>query len=154
MLSVRIETDGTVTYAGTHRSNSVFLAEDNSADAAITAAYRIASGLLSSSAGEAALYLADLEDTDLGYTVSFNFMAGGIPIRFHDGAAAASITVSDGVVTALTLRCRNYTLSDTTLHALPLTQALAIAADKQGALKISYVDNGTNALSVSWIVTQ
>ena len=152
--TIRIESDGTVTYAGTHRSNSVFLAEDNSADAAITAAYRIASGLLSSSAGEAALYLADLEDTDLGYTVSFNFMAGGIPIRFHDGAAAASITVSDGVVTAFTLRCRNYTLSDTTLHALPLTQALAIAADKQGALKISYVDNGTNALSVSWIVTQ
>ena len=81
-------------------------------------------------------------------------MAGGIPIRFHDGAAAASVTVSDGVVTAFTLRCRNYAISDTTLRSLPLTQALAIADGKEGALGISYVDNGTNALSVSWIVTQ
>ncbi len=152
--TLRMETDGTVTYAGTRHSNSVFLTEDSSPAAAVTTAYHITSTLLSATAGEATLYLSHLEETENGYTVSFNYMAGGIPIRFYDGSPAASITIFGGVVTAFTLHCRNYALSDTTLRSLPLTQALAIADGKEGTLDISYVDNGTSSLSVSWIVTQ
>ena len=152
--TIRIEPDGTVTYAGTRRSESILLAEGNDSAAAVNAAYRIASGLLSADAGDAELYLEAIEETDRGYTVSFNYMAGGIPIRFRDGSSAASVTVTDGTVTAFTLRCRNYTRSEDILRPLPLTQTLAIASEKEGTLGISYVDNGTSSLSVSWIVMQ
>ena len=152
--TIRIETDGTVTYTGPRHSDAVFQAEGTDSASAIAAAYRIASGLLSSSAGDAALYFAGLEETKDGYTVSFDYTLNGTPIRFRDGSSAASVTLSDGVITAFSLHCRSYTLSDTALRPLPLTQALAIASDKQGTLGISYVDNGTNSLSISWIVMQ
>ena len=152
--TVRIETDGTVTYAGTRRSEPVFLADGTDSAAAVNAAYRIASELLSANAGDAALYLEALKETEHGYTVDFNYMADGVPVRFRDGSAAASVTVSDGTVTAFTLHCRCYTRSETSLRPLPLAQALAIASGKDGVLDISYVDNSTSALSVSWIVMQ
>lgn len=152
--TLRLEPDGTVTYAGTRRDESVFSAEGSSGTAAVSAAYRIASGILSSGMGDAALYLDALETSENGYTVSFNYMADGIPIRFHDGSCAATVTVTEGVITAFTLRCRSYTRSDEAIRPLPLTQALAIAAEETGTLGISYVDNAANTLSVSWIVTQ
>ena len=152
--TLRIDPDGDVTYTGTRRNEDIFVADGRGSTAAITAAYRLASGLLAANAGEASLFLDSVSEAENSYTVSFNYMASGIPIRFHDGSCAATVTVTEGIITAFTLRCRTYTRSDETLRPLPLTQALAIADAEQGILGISYVDNGTGTLSVSWIVTK
>ncbi len=152
--TLRIEPDSTITYAGIRRSESVFFADGTDSTAAVTAAYRITSGLLERSGAEASLYLDSIRKTESGYIVSFNYMADGIPVRFNDGSCAASVTVSEGAIIAFTLRCRSYTPGDEIIRPLPLTQALAIAAEEQGTLSISYVDSGASTISVSWIVTQ
>ena len=64
----------------------------------------------------------------------------------------AQVTVTDGVVSAMTFRVRQYTVSGSTSLLLPLRQTLAIAAQQEGPeLSIGYDDSGAGTAGAAWL---
>lgn len=101
--------------------------------------------------GEASLYLLSLTQEGTETVMTFDYQVGGVPIRFADGAPAAEVTLTEGAVTALSLRPRQYVSGDTAT-LLPLRQAMAIAGKKEGSeLSIGYADTGDHSLSAVWL---
>lgn len=57
-----------------------------------------------------------------------------------------------GVISDMTFRVRQYTVEGTASLLLPLRQALAIAAQQEGAeLSIGYADGGAGTISAGWL---
>lgn len=107
--------------------------------------------LLSGQVSEASLYLRSVRQTESGTQLSFGWQSGGVPISLDSGGSAAEVTLSGGMVSSLTLRFRQYAAAGETSLLLPLRQALAIAARREGAeLSIGYVDSGGLA-SARWL---
>ena len=107
--------------------------------------------LLSGQVSEASLYLRGVRQTESGTQLSFGWQSGGVPISLDSGGSAAEVTLSGGMVSSLTLRFRQYAAAGETSLLLPLRQALAIAARREGAeLSIGYVDSGGLA-SARWL---
>ena len=108
--------------------------------------------LLGDLSGEADLYLVSVERTGEITTLRFGYHINGVPIYYSDGGAAAEVTLTGTVITELSLRFRQYTVSGGESLLLPLRQALAIAAaSHQGAeLSIGYADNGAD-VSAQWL---
>lgn len=101
----------------------------------------ILQGLLSPVSGEAQPYLQGIRRSGSVTVLRFGYQAGGVPIRFSDGSAAAEVTLTESAVTSLTIRFRQYNLMDEPSLLLPLPQALAVAAGTPGAeLSIGYVE--------------
>ena len=99
----------------------------------------------------ASLYLRGVRQTESGTQLSFGWQSGGVPISLDSGGSAAEVTLSGGMVSSLTLRFRQYAAAGETSLLLPLRQALAIAARREGAeLSIGYVDSGGLA-SARWL---
>ena len=108
--------------------------------------------LLGDLAGEAALYLESVTQSEDTTVLRFGYHADGVPIRFSDGSGAAEVTLTGTAVTRLSLRFRQYAASGETSLLLPLRQALAIAAaNHEGAeLFIGYADGGAS-VSAQWM---
>lgn len=118
----------------------------------VEAANSLLHSLLASAAGDAELYVEGVEQTEDGILLRFGYQAGGVPIRFRDGQSAAEITVVGGVISDMTFRVRQYTVEGTASLLLPLRQALAIAAQQEGAeLSIGYADGGAGTISAGWL---
>ena len=118
----------------------------------VEAANSLLHSLLASAAGDAELYVEGVEQTEDGILLRFGYQAGGVPIRFRDGQSAAEITVAGGVISDMTFRVRQYTVEGTASLLLPLRQALAIAAQQEGAeLSIGYADGGAGTISAGWL---
>jgi len=118
---------------------------------AVSAAQKLAAALLQDIPGSAALYLSSAEGGGGGYTVTFDFMCGGTPIRFSDGSHAAVFSVEGNSITAFSLRVRRYTLTSTDTPLPPLRMAAAIAREQAGAeLTVAYADDGDAAPPV-WL---
>ena len=79
-------------------------------------------------------------------------MVGGTPLRFSDGSHAAEVVIDEQTVTAFSLRCRSYTLSDVSALLLPVRQAAAIAAAgyHDAELRVCYEDSGADTVGVNW----
>ena len=73
----------------------------------------------------AAFYLLELQQSGATSVLRFGYHVDGLPIRFSDGGFAAEVTLEGSEVTKLSLRFRQYTLSDESARLLPLKQALA-----------------------------
>lgn len=101
--------------------------------------------------GEASLYLLSFSQNGAETLMTFGYQAGGVPIRFADGTAAAEVTLTGNTVSALSLRPRQYVSGDSAA-LLPLRQAMAIAGKKEGSeLSIGYADTGTYPLAAVWL---
>ncbi len=152
--SLRIRADGTVRYQGGSEAALTIDAADPAAPTvleAATGAAALVGGLLSAS-GDAAPYLESVTQSGASTVLRFGYQAGGVPIRFADGSAAAEVTLTGSTVSSLTLRFRQYTASGETSLLLPLRQALAIAAQTPGAaLSIGYADGGGSSVSACWL---
>lgn len=108
-------------------------------------------GLLSPASGESRLWLQGLRRSGDTTFLRFGYQAGGVPIRFQDGGFAAEVTLTGAAVTALTLRLRQYSLSEEPSLLLPLPQALAVAAASPGKeLSIGYVERA-GACKACWL---
>lgn len=108
--------------------------------------------LLGGTAGDAALYLESVRQSGDTVTLQFGYQTGGVPIRFSDGGHAAQVTLNGPVVSALSLRFRQYTADRDPSLLLPLRQALAIAGDHPGAeLTLGYADQGGGTVSAAWL---
>ena len=102
--------------------------------------------------GDARLYLLSWRQTGSETVMTFGYQSGGVPIRFADGSAAAEVTLTGSAVSALSLRCRQYSAVSAASPLLPLRQAMAIAGRTEGAeLSIGYADTGAYPLSAVWL---
>ena len=100
-------------------------------------------GLLSPVSGEIQPYLQSIRRSGSVTVLRFGYQAGGVPVRFQDGGSAAEMTLTGTAVTALTVRFRQYNLTEEPSMLLPLPQALAVAAASPGKeLSIGYVERG------------
>ena len=149
--SLRVRTDGIIHYqSGGDASLSVKSAGDvPTLEEAVTGVWSLLGTL--SAPGDASLYLQSISQNGSITVLTFGYQVNGVPIRFADGGSAARVTLSEAVVSALELRLRQYTASDTASMLLPLRQALAIAAQIPGAeLSIGYADSG-GTVSAVWL---
>lgn len=141
--TLRIRPDDSVRYqSGDEPSLRVKAAgEQPTAREAVLGAGSLLEGLLSPVSGEARLWVQGVRRSGETTTLRFGYQAGGVPIRFQDGGCAAEVTLTGCAVTALTLRFRQYNLSEESSLLLPLPQALAVAAERPGReLSIGYVE--------------
>lgn len=152
--TLRIYTDGTVTYRS-GGSDLLSISAEGEVPTLLEASLgcgTLLNTLLSSVSGDSTIWLKDIRQNGDSTTLHFGYQSGGVPVRFSDGGHAASITLSGTAVSSLTLRVRQYTAQDETSLLLPLPQALAVSAQYPGReLTLSYVDNGTDSVSVQWL---
>ena len=140
--TLRIRPDNSVRYqSGDDPSLSVEAAgELPTAREAALGAGALLGGLCGPVLGEAQLWLQSVRRSGEVTVLRFGYQAGGVPIRFSDGGYAAEVTLTGTAVTALTLRLRQYGLSEEPSLLLPLSQALAVAAASGGELSVGYVE--------------
>lgn len=151
--TLRLNPDGTIRYRG-GGDPAVTVAsagETPTLAEAVMGAGGLLNTLLAGQESRAALYLKGVRQTESSMQLTFGWQSDGVPIRLDHGASAAEVTLSGGVVSGLTLRFRQYRDAGETSLLLPLRQALAIAARREGAeLSIGYVDSGGLA-SARWL---
>ena len=83
------------------------------------------------------------------YTLTFRYIAGGIPLMFADGGDAAVIQVSGGVITSARLRFREYKLAgDSEIVSQERQMAAAVPGGEQ---LLAYVDGG-DSVKTEWVV--
>lgn len=151
--------DGTVSYQGGElpTPGSIYFvpAADSGAPTlyeAAAAAQRLASALLQDAAGSASLFLSGVRRESGRFELSFDLIAGGVPIRYADGSHAASVTVEGQRITAFTVKVRRYAFNEDQALLLPFSQAASIARLWDGAeLITAYVDNGFESISPVWL---
>ena len=118
---------------------------------ALAAAARLALALIEGT-GASPVYLSGLERTETGYTVSFRYQAGGVPVLFPDEGDALTVTITGAAVTAFSYRCRSYTPQEEAAPLLPSGMAQALGSLYPGAeLSVGYVDEGAGALKACWL---
>ncbi|MBU5627759.1 hypothetical protein KQI82_12650 [Oscillibacter sp. MSJ-2] len=152
--TLRIYTDGTVTYQSGdgERSFPVSAAgESPTAVEAAAAARSLAESVLSP--GEASLCLRGVQQKADGWLVSFGYQLDGVPILFSDEMSAAELLIQNGSIVSFTLRLRSYTATDSPSVLLPVRQAAAIARHRySGAeLMVAYVDSLSDSVSAQWV---
>lgn len=152
--SLRIYPDGTVSYQGGAEPSMEIAAQGETPTAAeaVLGVSILLDQLAGDLTGEAALYVESVSQSEGSTVLRFGCHAGGIPIRYTDGAPAAEVTLSGTSVTELTIRFRQYTSTGESSLLLPLRQALAILADSPGSqLSMGYVDSGGETVPASWL---
>ena len=84
--------------------------------------------------------------------MTYGYQVQGVPVQFSDGSEAGSITLSGTEVSELSLRLRQYVLTEEMSLLLPLRQALAIAEQYDGAeLFIGYVGGRSGRTTARWL---
>ena len=152
--TLRIHTDGTITYQGGGAPALPIIPSGESPTLLETAGAvnDLLHSLLGATVDDAELYLEEIRQSGGSTVVRFGYQVGGVPIRFTDGESAAQVTVTDGAVSAMTFRIRQYTAGGNASLLLPLRQALAIAAREEGAeLAVGYADGGAGTVSAKWL---
>lgn len=152
--TLRLHPDGTLTYqgAGTPTLPIAPAGETLTLLETAGAVNDLLHSLLGTTVNDAELYLEQIRQSGGSTILHFGYQVGGIPIRFTDGESAAQVTVTDGVVSAMTFRVRQYTVSGSTSLLLPLRQTLAIAAQQEGPeLSIGYADSGAGTAGAAWL---
>lgn len=141
--TLRIRPDNSVYYqSGDEPSLQVKAAgELPTAQEAALGVGALLTGLISPVSGEAQPWLRSFRRSGDVTVLRFGYQAEGLPIHFQDGGFAAEVTLTGTAVTSLTLRFRQYSLTEESSLLLPLPQALAVAAASPGKeLFIGYVE--------------
>ena len=150
--TLRIEPDSTLLYdgGGTVTPETSLSGDVASTEDAVLCAFRSLNRLISNS--EANLCLKNVQATQNGWLVTFDYHVNGVLLRLSSGEPAAQAEVDTTGVTSFAIRLRRYSASESEYSLLlPLLQALAIASDGDGGeLSICYVDSGASA-SAAWL---
>ena len=156
--SLQVRKDGTVIYSGDQdTASSLFQiyqeGDTPTAAEAVLAALKLAYTVLPSTQ-EQGYWLSSLEQTASGWTVSLDYLWGGIPVYFSDGSSAMVVEIEGSAITAFTFFCRRYTASESGSYALlPLQFAAVIAQSyENGTLTFGQVDYGTEAVLPDWLI--
>lgn len=152
--TLQIGTDGTVTYHD-GGDNSLRISDSNeppTLSEAVLGGYRLLLNLLSGQSGDTQLCLQQAVQSGSSTTLQFGLLVNGLPVRFPDGAAAATMQLSGTAVSGFRLRFRQYTSTAGASLLLPLRQAAAIAKQYPDCeLTACYVDTGGSTVSAQWL---
>jgi len=153
--TLRLRPDGTILYTGDVQTASpLFDAGGQETDAirSVLAVHRLLETLLGGE-GDTGWYLSSCQETAEGVRLTFDYLAGGVPVYFSDDRPAMEAEVAQGVIVSFTLRCRQYTLTQDRVSLLPARQAAAIAEGRYpGAfLTPGYADRYDAGLSPLWL---
>lgn len=86
------------------------------------------------------------------YTVTFDYLSCGLPVRLAGGVSAAEITISGSAITQAHMHFRQFDLSGERAVPLPETQAIAVVqAGNGGEPLLAYLDKGSTA-EPKWII--
>ena len=153
--TLRIRSDGTITYQSGGKpvlSINNFSGNSPSPWEAAVGGSGLLHDILGDSTGDAKFCLHSIQQDGPKTVLQFDYQVAGLPVHLSNNAPAAEITLSHDIITALTLRFRQYTDSGQPSLLLPLQQALAVAADSPGKeLILGYVDAGEDVLEAQWL---
>ena len=150
---VRISPNGIVEYESNGQDAVVqipALKELPTDTEAATGAGKVLQEMLGTMAGDGRLYLQSMERTQWKTVMTFNYQLNGMPIVFADGIPAASVTIEGTTVTAISMRVRQYFMTETPGLLLPVAQAAAVA-ESESRLHLIYVDDGIDNMKVQWV---
>lgn len=153
--TLRIGTGGTISYqSGGDPTLSIEAASEMpTALEAVTGSAALLNTLRAPLAANASLFLTEVRQDDASTTLSFDYQVNGVPVYFSDELHAAEVTLSGTAISSITLRARQYTVTEEPSLLLPLQQAMAIAAPEGPAeLTIAYADTGAAQTSAQWLV--
>ena len=149
--TLRLSQDGVAEYSG-----SSFRVDPIAGQSEVYAAVESCRRLLERGAvprsGAAGFYLSRVEETAAGFRVEFEYTLNGAPVSLHAGPAA-QFEITDGGITAFTLRLRGYTQSEESQLLLPPVQAAAAmgALALEGReLTVTYHDYGEERVVPQW----
>ena len=149
--TLRLQPGAVIRYEGRGLSLSDQGSFSDAGDA-VEAGDRFLSALLQSCSSGTGLLLRQVQATEDGWTMDFDYHAGGYPIRSGSGEAMASLTLQGTEIAELELTLRRYTVTEESAPLLPLTQALAISRRYAGAeVSLGYLDGGGDTLSAGWL---
>jgi len=120
--------------------------------AAADACSRLLWQAVNTRSGQARTYLSRVEQTDRGWVLEFEYSLNAIPVSMKNGPAAR-FEVTDGQITAFTLRLRSYTAGENRQILLPPIQAAAAMAALEldgRELQVMYRDGGEEWVSPNW----
>lgn len=160
--TLRIRSDGVVTFASTGGSGAARLPVTASGEAvtpaeAIEGARNLVDQTLGQVQGAARLYLISCTETEAGgFEVRFGYLLNGAEVRLSGGSCCASVVVSGLRISSFTLHYRSYTAAESMSSVLPLEQAAAamLALEPDGGeLLLCYPDGGGEGLiQAKWAV--
>ena len=110
----------------------------------------IVQNTLSEYAGEGELALSGLRHTDSSVTINFLYYLNGVPVMLPGNEYAASFQFVEGSLLRAEIYFRSYSLSDSSLSAIPEKQAVALAAVEGGEPVLVYRDN-LDSVDWNWI---
>lgn len=152
--SVRFYPDGSILYRNggdevlqLHTTEEVPTAQE-----AFSEVSTLLNTLVSPLSGEGRLYLQSVNQSGSITMLTYGYHINGIPLHFTDDTPAAEVRLSGAMISSLSLQLRQYAYTETPSLLLPQQQAIAIAAQKDGAeLYLGYVDNGTTVAG-RWLI--
>ena len=126
-----------------------FQAADETEEALVEEARRLATLTAGESAGAARLYLTAITEGDAGETIcTFDYYLSGVKVTLSAGHAA-EVTFAGQSVRAMTAQALTFTTTGATLPVMPVTQAAAILAPGE-KLELSYQLQG-DTLQAGWV---
>ena len=126
-----------------------FQAADETEEALVEEARRLATLTAGESAGAARLYLTAITEGDAGETIcTFDYYLSGVKVTLSAGHAA-EVTFVGQSVRAMAAQALTFTTTGATLPVMPVTQAAAILAPGE-KLELSYQLQG-DTLQAGWV---
>lgn len=152
--SLRLQENGVLSFHTMGSDEYRFLLAENTRQAALDYTLELANATVGKWCGAAALCLADVQETDDGLKITYQYCLSGVPVQLPEELAAARFVVRNGAVTDFSLYFRAYTATDETTLILPEVQAAAIlnsTAGKGNELTLIYLDGSGETVSAGWI---
>lgn len=146
--TLRIGADGVLTLTNAGRAQR-FAANGDSAAHCIELVRSLTDTIAAGRLGDSRLYFTGLETDETGMQITFSCYVEGLEVLRADGPAVEA-RFEGGILTALTLRLRTYTVTGETMALLPPRQAAAIAPAGT-VLMPGYADMGENTLQSDWL---
>ncbi|MEL4105504.1 hypothetical protein AAFA46_01500 [Oscillospiraceae bacterium WX1] len=146
-FTIRVLAAGTVQYKRVYKNTSAALAAGDSA--VIEKARAIVAETVGAHSGDAAVYFDALQRRDDGsFEVTFNYIVAGGVVRLSKNGYAADVIVKNGVIEEMTLRFKNFQVTDKQVELMPEKQAAAAAG---GEFVLCYTESGEYTLDPAWM---
>lgn len=155
--TLRLDGDGWAVFRQSSDSGLQLLTGASSTEQALAgAAWELVSDALYPGGGQARLELSNLSYDPVldAYTIGFDYVLGGIPIRSASGRGAAQLTVEQGFLTALELWFRDFEPADGSQTVLPERQAAALAEQRDGQRLLLIYEERADAVTAKWVTAR
>lgn len=152
--TLRIKPDGTIAYSVSPSSEESRTSESMDIASAVNLAVGLTSKVLVPDIGDASLVLSSVyydEDTS-SYTIIMDYSANGILVLLKSADSAAEIVVQGGKIVKANFKALSFALGGADSSVLATSQAVAIADEKGGYLRLSYIEDAGGAFSCEWVV--